>query len=133
MIKLIVGTKGSGKTKRLIDMINDSVTKVNGNIVCIEKSMQSTYHISPKCRLIDMDEYRISDYDTFYGFFAGILAGNYDIEEVYIDGLMRIGSHTQEDLAKLLNKMDALAKDQTIIITVSAAEEDLIDEIKKYL
>ena len=133
MIKLIVGTKGSGKTKRLIDMINDNVAKVNGSIVCIEKSMQSTYHISSGCRLIDMDEYHIEDYTTFYGFFAGILAGNYDIEQVYIDGLMRIGTHTQEDLAELLNKMDALAKDQTIIVTISAAEEDLIDDIRKYL
>ncbi len=133
MIQLIVGAKGSGKTRRLLDMINENVKKVNGNIVCIEKSMQSTYHVSPQCRLIDMDEYKIRNYESFYGFFAGILAGNYDIEQVYIDGLLRIGTKTQEDLAELLNRMDAIAADKTIIVTVSSAEEDLIDEIRKYL
>ena len=133
MIQLIVGAKGSGKTRRLLDMINENVKKVNGNIVCIEKSMQSTYHVSPQCRLIDMDEYKIWNYESFYGFFAGILAGNYDIEQVYIDGLLRIGTKTQEDIAELLNRMDAIAADKTIIVTVSSTEEDLIDEIRKYL
>ena len=133
MIQLIVGPKGSGKTRLLIDMINESVPKVSGNIVCIEKSMQSTYHISPSCRLIDMDEYKIQDYNTFYGFFAGILAGNYDIQQVYIDGLMRVGKHTQEELADLLNRMDAIAEDKTIIVTISAEKDELIDEIRKYL
>ena len=70
MIKLITGPKGSGKTKQLIDMINENLTVVKGNIVCIEKAMQATHNINAAVRLIDVDEYKITDYNTFYGFFA---------------------------------------------------------------
>ena len=88
MIQLIVGGKGSGKTKKMIDMINDSGKTPPGNIVCIEKSMKLTYDIDHAARLIDVDEYKISGYDMLYGFIAGILAGNYDIVEVYLDGVL---------------------------------------------
>ena len=97
MIKLIVGKKGTGKTKQLIDMMNDSVAKVNGNIVCIEEGMESTFNVNSNIRLIDIDEYKIDSYDRFYGCFAGVLAGNYDIEQVYIDGLMRIGAKDKSE------------------------------------
>lgn len=133
MIKLIVGAKGSGKTKKLIDMIDENLGKVSGNIVCIEKSMQSTYHINASVRLIDVDEYKIDDYDKFYGFFAGILAGNYDIEQVYVDGLLRIGDRDIDGLGALLEKMDAIAHDKTVVITVSADVADLPDSVKRYL
>ena len=72
MIQLIVGGKGSGKTKKMIDMINDSAKTTPGNIVCIEKSMKLTYDIDHAARLIDVDEYKISGYDMLYGFIAGI-------------------------------------------------------------
>ena len=85
MIKLIVGGKGSGKTKKMIEMINESATTTPGNIVCIEKSMKLTYDVSHAVRLIDVDEYKISGYDMLYGFITGVLAGNYDIVEVYLD------------------------------------------------
>ena len=75
MIQLIVGGKGSGKTKKMIDMINDSAKTTPGNIVCIEKSMKLTYDIDHAARLIDVDEYKISGYDMLYGFIAGILVG----------------------------------------------------------
>ena len=90
MIQLIVGGKGSGKTKKMIDMINDSAKTTPGNIVCIEKSMKLTYDIDHAARLIDVDEYKISGYDMLYGFIAGILAGNYDIVEVYLDGVLKL-------------------------------------------
>ena len=133
MIKLIVGAKGSGKTKRLIDMINDNVKLVKGNIVCIEKAMQTTYHINANVRIIDIDEYGIDDYTKFYGFFAGVLAGNYDIEQVYIDGLLRIGERNIPALGDLLEEMDKISADKQVIVTVSATEEELTDSIKKYL
>ena len=81
MIQLIVGGKGSGKTKKMIDMINASAKTTPGNIVCIEKSMKLTYDIDHSARLIDVDEYGIDGYDMLYGFVAGVLAGNYDIVE----------------------------------------------------
>lgn len=102
MIQLIVGGKGSGKTKKMIDMINDSAKTTPGNIVCIEKSMKLTYDIDHAARLIDVDEYKISGYDMLYGFIAGILAGNYDIVEVYLDGVLKLGNHDLDGLGKLL-------------------------------
>ena len=91
MINLIVGGKGSGKTKKMIDMINASAKTTPGNSVCIEKSMKLTYDIDHGARLIDVDEYKINGYNMLYGFVAGILAGNYDIVEVYLDGVLKLG------------------------------------------
>ena len=133
MIKLITGPKGSGKTKQLIDMINENLSVVKGNIVCIEKAMQATHNINAAVRLIDVDEYKIADYGTFYGFFAGVLAGNYDIEQVYVDGLLKIGKNDIEGLGALLEKMDAIAADKLVVVTVSAPVEELTDNVKKYL
>ena len=98
MIKLITGTKGSGKTKAMIEMINKAAETTPGNIVCIEKSMKLTYDVSHAVRLIDVDEYAIAGYETLYGFIAGVLAGNYDIVEVYIDGILKIGGGDMEGL-----------------------------------
>ena len=102
MIQLIVGGKGSGKTKKMIDMINASAKTTPGNIVCIEKSMKLTYDIDHSARLIDVDEYGIDGYDMLYGFVAGVLAGNYDIVEVYLDGVLKLGHHDLGALAALL-------------------------------
>ena len=133
MIKLIVGGKGSGKTKKMIEMINESATTTPGNIVCIEKSMKLTYDVSHAVRLIDVDEYKISGYDMLYGFITGVLAGNYDIVEVYLDGVLKIGNHDLEGLGKLLAELDAIAGDNIkIVVTVSAAEDALPASVKKY-
>ncbi len=133
MIKLITGPKGSGKTKQLIDMINDNLKVVKGNIVCIEKAMQETHNINAAVRLIDVDEYKITSYDMFYGFFAGVLAGNYDIEQVYVDGLLKIGEKDMQAMGEMLEKIDAISADKTVVVTVSAAVEDMTDNVKKYL
>ncbi|MCI6640220.1 MAG: type IV pilus twitching motility protein PilT [Pygmaiobacter massiliensis] len=134
MIKLIVGSKGSGKTKAMIDMINESAKTTPGNIVCIEKSMKLTYDVSHAVRLIDVDEYKIAGYDMLYGFVAGVLAGNYDIVEVYIDGILKIGNHDMEGLGKILDQLDAVAGESIkMVVTVSADEDKLTDAVKKYL
>ena len=132
MIQLIVGGKGSGKTKKMIDMINASAKTTPGNIVCIEKSMKLTYDIDHAARLIDVDEYQISGYDMLYGFVAGVLAGNYDITELFLDGLLKIVDHDMDAAAVLLARLDAITKDVEVIVTVSSAEDALPDSIKKY-
>lgn len=134
MIKLIVGNKGSGKTKQMIDMINEQAEKTDGCIVCIEKGMKSTYNISSAVRLIDVDDYAIKGYTMFFGFMMGVLAGNYDIQEVYIDGILKIGEQDVEGLGALLDQIDEIAKnDLKVVITVSTDLENLTDGIKKYL
>ena len=104
MIKLIVGAKGSGKTKTLIDMIDQATKTSAGNIVVIEKSMKLTTEINHKARLLDVDEYDISGADMFYGFVAGVLAGNYDITELFIDGILKVVDHDMEQAGKVLPK-----------------------------
>lgn len=134
MIKLIVGDKGSGKTKAMIDMINESAETVQGSIVCIEKGMKSTYNIKSSVRIIDTDDYDIKGYTMFYGFFMGVLAGDYDIEEVYIDGILKVGSNDIEGLGPLLDQIHERAKDNIkVVITISTDPQNLTDGIKKYL
>ena len=118
MIKLIVGTKGSGKTKAMIDQINDAVKTSKGNVVVVEKGMKLTYDIAPAARLIDLDEYKIAGGEMLYGFVAGLMASNYDIT--------RLGA--------VLDEMAAIAGDSVkVTVTVSADEAALPHDVKKYL
>ena len=134
MIKLIVGPKGAGKTKTMIDMINDATQTTSGNIVVIEKSMELTTSINHKARLLDVDEYRIQGGDMLYGFVAGVLAGNCDITELFIDGILRIVDHDMDVATAVLDKIDAITRDSVeVVITVSSTEEALPEGIKKYL
>ena len=134
MIKLIVGDKGSGKTKQMVGMINESIKTTAGNIVCIEKSMKLTYELDYRCRLIDMDEYAIAGYDVLYGFMAGILAGNYDIVEMYVDGILKVGNKDLDGLGALLDKLAVLSGENIkLIITVSAELEALPESVRRHL
>ena len=90
MIKLITGKKGTGKTKILIDQINDAVKSTNGNLVCIEKGDNIRRSISFRVRWCDTESFAIEGVDAFYGFVAGMLAGNYDIKDVFVDGILKI-------------------------------------------
>lgn len=133
MMKLIVGTKGSGKTKTMIEMIDKATKTTAGNIVVIEKCMKLTTEINHAARLLDVDDYHIGNADTFYGFVAGVLAGNYDITELFIDGLMRIVDHDMASAAKVLDAIDAITKEIEVVVTLSASMEELTPEIKKYI
>ena len=137
MIKLIIGKKGSGKTKLLIDRVNAAAETTNGNVVCIEQGMQLTFEISHKVRLIDAEEYKINNYDAFYGFVNGVLAGNYDIKEIFIDGILRIGSADGkkdfEGLGNLLEKLyKQIPNDITLFFTISADQTELPDSVLKF-
>lgn len=134
MIKLIVGSRGSGKTKQLVDMINTAIKEVNGNIVCIEKGMKLTYDLDHKCRLIDMEEYRVEGENMLYGFIAGIMAGNYDIEEIYVDGILKILDRDLDALGRVLEKLEVLnGENCKFVITVSAEESALPESVKKFV
>ena len=134
MIKLIVGTKGTGKTKTMIDHINTVTKSTTGNVVVLEKSMQLTFDIDHAARLVDLDGYGISGYEMLYGFVAGVLAGNYDITELFIDGILKVVDHDMEQAGKVLAEIDKItANNVEVVVTVSANVEDLPESIKKYL
>lgn len=134
MIKLITGKKGSGKTKILIDQINDSVKSSNGSIVCVEKGSNVRYSMSRKVRWCDTEYYKIDGYETFYGFVAGLLASNYDITHIFVDGIFRIGGRDYEALGNLLEKIDKLTGDDvSVVFTVSADADELSDNVKQFI
>lgn len=133
MIKLIVGTKGTGKTKKMIEMINAVTKTTSGNVVVVEKSMQLTYDIDHAARLVDLDEYEVAGYDVLYGFVAGMLAGNYDITEMFIDGILKTCDHDLNGLGAFLDKLAVLAKNINVTVTISADESVLPEDVKKYL
>lgn len=133
MINLIPGKKGTGKTKILIDAIKEAAEKSTGNVVCIERSMKLTYDIPHKVRLVDAEEYGINSYDAFYGFVAGMLAGNYDIQEIYVDGILRIGGRNYDEFGAMIEKVAMLAKDVKVVFTVSADPEELPTKVKDFI
>lgn len=134
MIKLITGKKGTGKTKILVDMINDAVKNTNGDLICVEKGAKLTYDISYKVRLVDVERFGIEGYNTFYGFIAGMLAGNYDIKEIFVDSILKIGGTDYNEFASVLERLDKLTGDDTVIVfTVSADNADLPADVTKYI
>ena len=134
MIKIIVGNKGTGKTKKLIDSINARAEESNGNVVCIERGMQLTYDLPHNVRLADAEEYGINSFDSFYGFVAGMLAGNYDIKEIYVDGILKIAGADFEALGRTLEKLDKLTgDDSTVTFTVSADAAELPASVTKFV
>ena len=127
MIKLIVGNKGSGKTKKLIDLVNQTAETSKGNVVCIEKGDTLTFSVSHKARLIDIETYGISGYGEYYGMLSGINAGNHDVTDIFGDATLRIGGRNYDDLADFLDRLSALSEESHVnfIFTVSCDAADL--------
>ncbi len=130
----LLGKPGYEKTKAMIDQINDAVKTSKGNVVVVEKGMKLTYDIAPAARLIDLDEYKISGGEMLYGFVAGLMASNYDITDLYIDGILKVLDHDINRLGVVLDEMAAIAGDSVkVTVTVSADEAALPHDVKKYL
>ena len=136
MIKCIVGLKGSGKTKQLIQMVNDTVHSEQGSVICIEKDPKLTYDINHHCRLIDTVGYSISGYEGYYGFICGHYAQKYDINAIIIDNLYKItGSSDAEAVKGFFEKLDKFSEKTGIsfTVTISADASDVPDIVKLYL
>lgn len=131
MVTLIIGKKGSGKTKKLINLANEAVSASNGNVVVIEKGAKLTYDVTHKARLIDTEQYSITGYDAFFGFLSGICAGNYDVTDVLVDSTLKIGGQDFEQFADFITKINVLAaKSETkFTFLVSADESELPSSI----
>lgn len=127
MVKLIIGKKGTGKTKKLIALANEAVESSNGNVVVIEKGSKLTYDVTHKARLIDTEQYAISGYEAFFGFLSGLCAGNYDVTDVLVDSTFKIGGQDYDQFASFIEKINALAaKTEThFTFLVSADESEL--------
>ena len=136
MVRLIMGVKGSGKTKQLIELINNAAKDEPGNVVCIEANRTMTYDIHYHIRLIDAQAYTLDSYELFRGFISGLYAGNYDISHVFIDNLCKtIGREVDKDTENFLNWLDAFGEKNNIkfTVTISADLSLATDGMQKFL
>ena len=135
MIKLIVGTKGTGKTKTMGAQANAAVETSKGNVVFVEKGMGVRHELSNNVRLVDTEEFDIYGFDKFTGFLSGILASNYDITHLFVDGTFKIGSKEKnyEGLANMILHLAKVApQDTEIVFSVSCAIEDLPSSLQHF-
>ena len=136
MVRLIMGVKGSGKTKQLIELINAAAKDEAGNVVCIEPKRDMSYNIHYNIRLIDAQEYDLHSYEVFRGFISGLYAGNYDISHVYVDNLCKI-VHSEDFTAveKFLCWLDKFSDANTVKFTVTLTADASVatDGMRKYL
>lgn len=136
MVKLILGLKGSGKTKKLVDLVREAVDEGNGDVVVIEKERKLTYDIPYQARLIDAGTYDVGTYEFLKGLICGIHAGNYDITHFYIDNFYKlVGDKSEESLVKFVSWLDAFSDAEKIefFISVSADPETVPEALKKFL
>ena len=135
MVKLIIGVKGTGKTKALISMVNEAAEKTNGTVVCIEKGVGLRFDVKHSVRLINTNEYLVFDAEALYGFVAGILASNHDVTELFIDGALKIANNDMAGFETFLKGIDELSNKLgvNVILTSSIPVEDASDLVKNYI
>ncbi len=135
MLKLMIGVKGTGKTKALIEKVNMAAKESHGNVVCIEKGTQLRFDIKSNVRLVDTEEYMIDNAKALYGLIAGILASNYDITDLFVDNTLKICKNDTATVEELIERLDVLlAKhDLNVFMTASIPVEEASDLVKKHL
>ena len=135
MIRVILGLKGSGKTKKLIEAINTAVASANGDVVCIEYGKKLTYDVTYKVRLVDSKEYGISSPEMLKGFLSGLHAGNFDITNVFIDNLYKTIGQDQAANEAFVEWVAKFAQENNmeITMTISADPAAASENMKKYL
>ena len=131
MVTLLIGKKGTGKTKKLISLANEAVAASSGNVVVIEKGAKLTYDVTHKARLIDTDQYSISGYNMLYGFISGICAGNYDVTDILVDSTFKICKDGISGLEAFTKELQDLSETTStnIVLLISADEADIPDSI----
>ena len=123
MVSLIVGQKGKGKTKELLDRVNADVKNVSGNIVYLDKDTAHMYELNNKIRLINVSEFDISNSDQFYGFVAGIISQNHDIQKMFIDSYAKISQQVDKDITENVEKLAALSDKYKVDMVLSVSIE----------
>ena len=135
MLKLIIGVKGTGKTKTLISMVNEAVEKSEGTVVCIEKGVGLRFDVKYTARLINTNDYLIFDAEALYGFVAGILASNHDVTDLFIDSALKIANNDMNGFEAFLKAVDELSNklNVNVVMTSSIPTEEASDIVKKYI
>ncbi len=132
MVQLIVGKKGKGKTKELLDKVNGAVTETQGNIVYLDKSGKHMYELNNKVRLIDVSEYLITNSDEFVGFISGILSQDRDLQQMYLDSFLKIACLEEQDMSPVVDKLEKISEQFKVdfVLSVSLDEAELPEAVK---
>ncbi len=136
MVRVIMGDKGTGKTKKLIELINTAASQEAGNVVCIEAEKTMTFDIHYHVRLIVAREYEIASYEAMRGFISGLYAGNYDISQIFIDNLFKIvGGKSDHEAEVFLDWLEKFSAAHGVNFTVAISEDPshATDGMQKYL
>ena len=134
MVKVIMGKRGSGKTKQVIELVNTAVNVEAGNVVCVEKGQNLRYNIKHSAKLIDISDYDMElSYSSLYTYICGLYSGNYDITHIFIDSLYKItGDDDDSKAGAFLQKLDAFSKKHGVKITITISDDaESADEIVK--
>ena len=132
MVQLIVGKKGKGKTKQLLDKVNSEVKDISGSIVYLDKSTKHMYELNNKVRLIDVSRYMIENADEFLGFVCGIISQDHDLEQMYFDSFLKIAVLEGKDTSAVIEKLDKMSDffQVDFILSVSMDESELPEAVK---
>ena len=132
MVQLIVGNKGKGKTKHLLDKVNTEVKEVAGNIVYLDKSTKHMYELNNKVRLINVPDYMITSSDEFLGFICGIISQDHDLQQMYLDSFLKIACLEDKDMEATIHKLEKISETFKVdfVISISKDEQELPDFCK---
>ena len=127
MVQIIAGEKGKGKTKHLLDKVNEAVLAVNGNIVYLDKSQKHMYELSNKVRLVNVTDFPITNCDEFMGFICGIVSQDHDLEELYLDSFLTIANMKDDEISHAIEKLDIISEKYhvKVVLSVSKNSDDL--------
>lgn len=132
MIQLIVGNKGKGKTKHLLDKVNAEIKEVEGNVVYLDKSRKHMFELNNKIRLIDVPDYLISNSDEFIGFICGIISQDHDLQYMYLDSFLQIACLKDGEIGATIDKLETISAKfhVDLVLSISVDESELPDNLK---
>ena len=127
MVQLIVGVKGEGKTKKMLEHVHNILASTDGNVVYLDKSTQNMHELDNRVRLINVTEYPIQNTDQFIGFVCGICSQDYDLQEIYLDGFLKIAKLEGQDISSALSQLNQISEQfhVNMVLSVSMAKEQI--------
>ncbi len=127
MVQLIVGNKGKGKTKQLLDKVNGEIKQISGNIVYLDKSTKHMYELNNKVRLIDVSQFQFENSSEFIGFVCGVISQDHDLQQMYFDSFLKIACLEEQDITATVGKLEKLSSqfDVDFVLSVSMDESEL--------
>ncbi len=133
MVQLVVGKEGKGKTKHLLDKVNEEIKKVAGNIVYLDRSTKHMFELNNKVRLINVQDYDFENSSEFIGFIYGIISQDHDMQQMYIDGIMKVAKLDKSDITSMVKKLENISTtfNFDLFLSISADVNDLDEKIKK--